>query len=66
MMKLLRLVELLFFPRPHPRQGRRAIVKSHLLRPPRPPRPPRARGRSAARGDYFPFDDDYPSNLPGE
>lgn len=28
-----------------------------------PPRPPRGRGRSASRGDYFPFDDDFPSNL---
>ena len=31
-----------------------------------PPRPPRARGRSAARGDYFPFHDDFPPNLTGE
>lgn len=28
-----------------------------------PPRPPRARGRSASRGDYFPFEDSFPSNL---
>jgi hypothetical protein len=27
------------------------------------PRDPRARGRSAKRGDYFPFDDEWPSNL---
>lgn len=31
-----------------------------------PPRPPRARGRSATRGDYFPFEDEFPSNLPEE
>jgi hypothetical protein len=33
--------------------------------PARMVRAERAAG-SAARGDYFPFDDDFPSNLPGE
>lgn len=37
---------------------------TRMVRTGHPPRPPRARGRSAARGDYFPFYDDFPSNLP--
>ncbi|MGB8902025.1 MAG: hypothetical protein WCC90_23490 [Methylocella sp.] len=42
--------------------GRHPPVRMDAVRG-HPPRPPRARGRSAARGDYFPFDDEFPSNL---